>query len=754
MARLRDVMAGAGSASDRLQKIVSVIAAEMVAEVCSCYVMRAGEVLELFATVGLNQDAVRRTRLRVGEGLIGHIAASGQPLALAQARGHPAFAYRPETGEDRYRSLCGVPILRGGRVRGVLTLQNATERLYSETDVEVLQTIAMLVAELVAAGELISPEEAAAGSDPGLLPRRLEGLPVHGGVAVGTAILHQPTSVVREVVAEDPDVEFARFDEALSAMHRSIDDLLESSRDSGLSDQTDILETYRMFASDRGWIARIRAAILQGLTAEAAVQRVQDGLRVRMGRMSDPYLRERLQDFEDLTARLISHLAGRQAARLEGTMPDQIVLVARSMGPAELLDYDRESLAGLVLEEGSMASHVALVARAMDIPVVGRCASALKQIEPLDQLIVDGDQGHVYVRPAEDILEAYQRAAAARLARSHVGHALRDLPGVTLDGLPVRLMVNAGLAVETAALHEGGADGIGLFRTEIPFMVRAAYPEVEAQTELYAEILDQAKGKPVVFRTLDVGADKRLPYFPETHDRNPALGWRAIRIGLDRPSMLRGQIRALIHAAAGRPVGILFPMIADIGELDFARRLVDLELDRARNAGRTMPEKLEVGVMVEVPSLLWQLDHVLASVDFISVGTNDLIQYIFAADRENQRVAQRYDPLSPSFLRVLRDIAERAARAGRPATLCGEMASRPLEAMALIGLGYRSLSVAPHALGAVKQMVRSVDCARLQPFLARKLDSRATTIRPDLRAFAHDRNVVLDSVVPGRGLSL
>lgn len=741
LSRLRDVMAGSGGAQHRLDKIVTLIAAEMGAEVCSCYVMRAGDILELFSTVGLNPDAVHRTRLRVGEGLVGDIAAHARAVALADARSHPNFAYRPETNEDPYQSLAGVPVLRGGKVRGVLVIQHKEKRDYLEEEIETLQTIAMVVAELVAAGELVNAQEISSGSDAALLPTRLDGISLNRGLAMGMAVLHRPQLTIRQLFAEDPDRESERLREALAGMHSAIDDLLNSSEEAG--EHRDILETYRMFAEDRGWLSRIRDAIRNGLTAEAAVQRVQNDTRARMSQMTDPYIRERLLDLDDLTNRLLQHLAGKPSEADSGTLPDDVVLVARSMGPAELLDYDRRRLRALILEEGSQASHVAIVARALNIPVVGQCTDVLTRIEPLDPLIVDGDNGQVFVRPAEDIQDACAKSMALLAERERDYASVRALPSVTRDGVGISLHLNCGMLMDLSHIEPTGAVGVGLYRTEIPFMVRSTYPDVPTQTELYARVLEQVGDRPVMFRTLDAGGDKMLPYFDQQEQENPALGWRAIRIGLDRPAMLRKQLRALLRAHAGRELCVMFPMIAEVAEFDAAKAILDMERQRLDREGRPPPSRVRVGAMIEVPSIVWQLPVLLRRVDFLSVGSNDLMQYLFAADRGDPRLANRYDALSPAMLGVLRQIVTSCDEAGVPVSICGEMAGRPLEAMTLIGLGFRSLSMSPPAMGAVKSMVRSLEVGPLRDYLAGQFGKSGHSLREKLRGFARDHGVAI-----------
>ncbi|HZL59679.1 MAG TPA: phosphoenolpyruvate--protein phosphotransferase [Stellaceae bacterium] len=741
--RLRDMMAGSGTAQAKLDQVVRIIAAEMVAEVCSCYIMRAGEVLELFATEGLRPEAVHRTRLRIGEGLVGVIAATAQPVALADAQTHPDFAYRPETGEEVYHSLMGVPILRSGRVLGVLVVQNRTRRHYDEDEVETLQTIAMVLAELVASGDLVNPLERQQNEGNATLPIRLEGIKLHSGLAIGQAVLHQPRVIIRQVVAEDPAAELERLKQAMATMQSAIDTLLTESDIAAAGEHQDVLETYRMFAADRGWLQRITEAVRGGLTAEAAVQRVQDDTRARLSQATDPYLRERLVDLDDLANRLQWHLSGRAVtAAQQAELPEEFVLVARSMGPAELLDYDRKRLKAVVLEEGSPGAHVAVMARALDIPVVGRLKDVLLRVDAGDLILVDGDDGVVVLRPAEDLVQTALARIRVRQGQRQQYAALRDLPAETRDGVAVVLHLNAGLLLDLPYLDESGAAGIGLFRTEMQFMLREEFPTVVQQTALYRRVLDQAGDQPVTFRTLDIGGDKLLPYMEGEREENPAMGWRALRIALDRPAMLRQQLRAFIRAAAGKRLRVMFPLVASVAEFAMARELLDLELGRVRKRHGELPQAVEAGVMLEVPALLWQLPELLARVDFISVGTNDLLQFLFAADRGNARLAERYDPLSLTMLRALTSVAVACVAAGKPVAVCGEMAGDPLGAMALIGIGFRNLSMAPRSIGPVKAMIRSLDLAALKELLAAQCDI-ARDLRGTLRDFAQDHAVVV-----------
>lgn len=737
--RLRDVMAGPGEAQERLDKIAKLIAADLVAEVCSIYVRRAGDVLELFATQGLKPEAVHNTRLRVGEGIVGAIAADSRPMALAEANKHPSFAYRPETGEEIYTSMMGVPILRGGRMLGVLAIQNRTRRHYTDEEVETLETVSMVVAEMVVGGELIGAEEQNPADGIGLKPLRLEGIRLNGGLALGHAVLHRPEIPVGRTVAEDAEEEKRRLETALDSMHRRLDDMLAAADADGPGDHIDILKTYRMFAKDKGWIRRIVENIDNGLTAEGAVVRVQDDTRARMKKVDDPYLRERLLDLEDLAFRLLQHLSGETGTNKN--LPDDTILIARNLGPADLLDYDRSRLRALILEEGSSTSHVAIVAKALQIPVVGRVKNVLDRIEPMDSILVDGSNALCYIRPGDEVLSAFQTSMRMFEEKRAAYLAAKDLPSITRDGVEISLMMNAGLLIDMVHLHATGAKGIGLYRTEVPFMVRSDFPDTATQADLYRKIIDQADGKPITFRTLDIGGDKVLPYFQEAEEENPAMGWRAIRIAIDRPGLLRGQLRALIQASAGRPLRIMFPMIANTDEFVQARAMLDKELGRAAQRGMTSPERIEIGAMLEVPSLIYQLDTLGSKADFVSVGSNDLLQFLFASDRGNPRLDGRYDSLSAPVLNVFRDIVRRAGESGLELSVCGEMAGNPLDALALIGLGVRNLSMAPGNIGPVRDAVRSADTQRLADFtdtLTRRTDR---SLRQAMADFARDHGI-------------
>jgi phosphotransferase system enzyme I (PtsP) len=739
--RLREIMAEQTSAQMRLDKLVSVIASNMVAEVCSIYLRRAGKVLELFATEGLNRTAVHNTRLKEGEGLVGLVSETAEAVNLSDAPADPHFSYRPETGEDPFKSFLGVPIVRGGQVFGVLTVQNKAERIYAEEEVEALQTVAMVLAEVVAQGGFFNVAEL---DEPELRidrPRKFVGDGLSEGVAVGRAVLHEPRVRVERMIADNPVAELKRLEEAIGSLRESVDEMLSSSELDLTGEGREVIEAYRLFAYDQGWRQRMRDAVRTGLTAEAAVERIQDETRLRVQRLGDPILRERAHDFEDLARRLLRHLTGEEAAQRH--LPQNAVLIARGMGPAELLDYGRDKLVALVLEEAASTSHVAIVARSMGLPLVASLEGVADNARAGDPIAVDGEVGEVHLRPASEIVKAFEDKRALRAQAQARFAAVRDLPAVTRDGVAIKLMMNAGLEFDMPQLAQSGADGIGLFRTELQFMIGETMPRLSDQSAFYKTILDAAGDKPVVFRTLDLGGDKVLPYARWEREENPALGWRAIRIALDRPALLRYQVRALLNASAGRTLRILLPMVSDVDEFNRARALIDREMERARLLNLVRPTQVLVGAMLEVPALAFMLPQLMRSADFVSIGSNDLLSLAFAVDRTNPRVSKRYDNLNPASLTLIRLIVQSAAENSGDLSLCGEMAGRPLDAMALLGLGIRTLSMQPGQIGPIKMMIRSLHLGEVSAFVDRLCGRTDHSLRTRLSAFAAERGIVL-----------
>lgn len=711
--QLRETMAEPLGSQARLDKIVGLIADNMRADVCSFYVLRDDGALELFATRGLKAESVHLTTLRLGEGLVGLIASEAEPLSLDDAPAHPKFAYRPETGEEKYNSFLGVPVLRAGNTLGVLVVQNAERRHYGEDEIEAMLTTATILAEMIATSDfdsLIKP-----GSDIDLRrPRMFTGVSFTDGIALGKVVLHDPRVVVTNFIAEDTDVERARLEAALETMRVSIDAMLDHGDMTGGSAHREILETYRMFANDRGWINRLGEAIDNGLSAEAAVERVQNDTRARMLRQTDPYIRDRLHDLDDLANRLLRELTGDGQALKHKPLPDNAILVARNMGPAELLEYDRTKLRGVVLEEGGTTSHVAIVARSLGIVAVGQADSIVSISEGGDDIIIDGGAGVVHLRPTPDIEQTYiDKVRVSARRRAHYA-ALKDKPSVTRDGVAVTLLHNSGLVADLPMLEDTGASGVGLFRTELQFMIASKLPKLREQQDLYAEAMAIAGDRPIVFRLLDIGGDKVLPYQRSMAEENPAMGFRSIRLGLERPGLLRTQVRALLLAAGGRPLKILVPMVTETFEFIETKRVVQKEVERLRRQGLPVPSRLELGAMVEVPSLLFELDQLLPEADFVSIGSNDLVQFLTAADRANPRVSKNYDPIALPRLRAIRLVVDAAGRHNKSVTMCGELAGKPMEALALLSIGMTRLSMGPASIGPIKEMILHLDLKPIQ----------------------------------------
>ncbi|QYK41233.1 MAG: phosphoenolpyruvate--protein phosphotransferase [Paracoccaceae bacterium] len=721
--RLRDSLALPGKGQDRLDRIVRLIADSMGTEVCSIYLFRDPETLELCATQGLKKEAVHQTRMRLGEGLVGRVARSAAPVNTADAPAEKGFRFMPETGEEIYSSFLGVPIQRVGERLGVLVVQSKEARTYSDDEVYAIEVVAMVLAEMTELG-------AFAGDEGGMKalhrqPVMFRGTVGQEGSAEGRVWLHEPRVVVTNPVADDPLTEIERIREAVGQLRVSVDDLL--SVESLDKDQKQVLEAYRMFANSRGWLRRMEEDIALGLSAEAAVEKEQSATRARLEQVPDAYLRDRLHDLDDLSNRLLRILTG-QGQNTGAEMPDDPVLVARNIGPAELLEYGRK-LRGVVLQEGSVGSHAAIVARALAIPLVIHADRITQEALNGDAILVDGDQGIVHLRPEDTVANAFRDKMAMQAEAQKRYAGLRDLPATARCGTTVALHMNAGLMADLPSLEGSGAEGVGLFRTELQFLVRSQMPKRDELARLYARVMDAARGRRVAFRTLDIGSDKVLPYMKPQDEPNPAMGWRAIRVGLDKPGVLRMQAQALIRAAAGRPLAIMFPFVTEQAEFTAARGHVMAQLDREVRMGTPAPARLDIGAMLETPSLAYAPRAFFQMADFVSVGGNDLKQFFFAADRENERVRRRYDVLNASFLTFLETVVARCAEAGTPLSFCGEDAGRPVEAACFAAIGFRTLSMRPASIGPVKALLRRISLADLRSAIVEARAAGAESVR-------------------------
>jgi phosphotransferase system enzyme I (PtsP) len=739
---LHEVMASKAGAQAKLNKVVKIIAEAMLSEVCSIYLLRDG-VLELYATLGLKQSAVHVTKLALGEGLVGTIAKNVAILNLAEASAHPEFAYRPETGEELFHSFAGVPIVRRERAAGVLCVQHADPRAYDDVEIEALQTVAMVLSELIANAGLADKSSAADSPMRDAATARVSGLRLVAGMTRGIAVYHQPRILIDHTVAEDTEAERHRVYSAFTKMREQIETMANLAEFGTVGEHQEILQTYKMFAYDEGWSRRINEAIDSGLTAEAAIERVQQRTRMRMREIDDPLLQERMHDLDDLANRLLRIVSGQLGTAAQMGLPDEAILIARNLGPAELLEYDRRRLKGVILEEGSLTAHVTIVARAMGVPMLGRVRNVRQMIGEGDLVLIDAFESVAFVRPTASIEQAFESKLLASAKKHAEFAALRTLPPVTKDGVRVSVMVNAGLRDDVDAVNVTGADGIGLFRTEFQFLVSATLPSRESQQKLYRSVLDAAGDKPVIFRTVDIGGDKALPYLrtQEGAEENPAMGWRALRLALERGGLMKAQARALLEASAGGELSIMFPMISEPWEFDAAKALVEDQRRWLAGRKKALPTRVRYGAMLEVPALAETLDILLPKIDFLSIGTNDLTQFLFAADRADPRLAERYDWLSPAILRFLRRIVRAADAHEVPVAVCGEMGGRTLEAMALIGLGLARFSITPVAVGPIKGMIRSLDRAKLSAAMDGLLADPPADMRQALTAWAEENQV-------------
>ena len=743
---LHEVMASRLHAQGKLDQVVDIIGECLSSEVCSIYLLREG-MLELYATRGLNKSAVHVTRMAIGEGLTGTIAANVETLNLAEAKAHPDFQYRPETGEDKYHSFAGVPIVYRERAVGVLCVQHVDPRRYEEIEIEALQTTAMVLSELITNADLVDEEEALGFGAADAGPQTLSGLSLVKGLGAGIAAYHQPRVQITQVVAEDTEAERQRVYRAFDKMREQIDGLTSQAEFGVGGEHEEVLATYKMFAYDEGWSRRINEAIDSGLTAEAAIERVQQHTRMRMREIDDPLLADRMHDLEDLANRLVRIVSGQLGTAAQQGLRKDTILIARNLGPAELLEYDRRRLKGVILEEGSLTAHVVIVARAMGVPVLGRAKGLRGVVREGDEILLDANAATATVRPSAQMADAFAQRFAKSKEKQALYAELRDVEPFTRCGTRIQVMMNAGLRDDMSNLALTGADGVGLFRTEFQFLVSATLPQRERQLKLYRDVLDAAGDKPVIFRTVDIGGDKSVPYLASSiaeNDENPAMGWRALRLALTREGLMKAQARALLEAAAGRSLYVMFPMVSEVWEFDAAKKVFEEQLAFMRSNKKIVPEHIRYGAMLEVPALAEMLDLLLPRLSFLSIGTNDLTQFLFAADRGNPALAERYDWLSIPIMRFLRRVSLATVGTNVDLGICGEMGGRRLEALALLGIGFRRLSITPAAVGPIKELVRKVDLAEITRAMNGWLMEPGINLREEIAAWAAERDIEAD----------
>ncbi|WP_415886147.1 phosphoenolpyruvate--protein phosphotransferase [Neptuniibacter sp. QD37_6] len=693
-----------------LNLIVRRIQRAMSTEVCSVYLFDPeDQCYVLMATEGLNQEAVGSVRLSAEEGLVGMVVDRAEPINLENASEHPAYKYVESTGEERFNSFLGVPIIHHRGVLGVLVVQQKAQRRFDESEEAFLVTLSAQLAGAIAHAEATG-SLGVMGEEPSgeVVNLRFEGVPGSAGVAIGSATVVAPPADLNSVpdkVAKDVEQEIANFEAALKLVRRDIKVVGRSLAQRLRSEEQALFDVYLRMLDDNALAGEVVARIRQGNWAQGALREVVMEHVRQFSMMDDPYLRERATDIKDLGRRVLAYLQEDAPAVLEFT--DETILVADELTPAMLGEVPSEKLVGLVSVHGSSNSHAAILARSMGIPtIMGAVDLPLTRIDGRE-LILDGYSGRIYVQPGEDLLTAYRDILRGEQEQAAELEAIKDLPAETTDGFRMPLWVNTGLIADVARSLDRGAEGIGLYRTEVPFMIREFFPSEQDQAQTYRKQLEAFHPRPVTMRTLDIGGDKSLPYFP-IEEENPFLGWRGIRVTLDHPEIFLVQVRAMLKAGEGYGnLRIMLPMVTSVGEVEEASRQIDRAVKELQDEGHDIERPL-VGVMVEVPAAVYQVRRFARRVDFISVGSNDLTQYLLAVDRNNPRVADLYVSYHPAVLRALVFIAREAHKENVTVSICGELASEPGGALLLMAMGYDVLSMNATNLPKVKAAIRQV----------------------------------------------
>ncbi|ABS49148.1 MULTISPECIES: phosphoenolpyruvate--protein phosphotransferase [Yersinia pseudotuberculosis complex] len=737
--RLREVVekvAMATGLTEALELLVNETCLAMDTEVCSIYLAdNDRRCYYLMATRGLKKPRGRTITLAFDEGIVGLVGRLAEPINLADAQSHPSFKYVPLVKEERYRAFLGVPIIYRRQLLGVLVVQQREHRQFDESEESFMVTLATQLAGILSQSQL----NAIFGQ---YRQTRIRALAAAPGVAVaeGWQDISQPSlDLVYEASTLDSTLERERLTQALEEAAAEFRRFSKRFAASSQKESAAIFDLYSHLLNDARLKRELFAQIDAGAVAEWAVKQVVEAFAAQFASLQDTYMRERASDLRALGQRLLFHLDDSTSGASQ--WPERFILVADELTATLLAEVPQDRLAGVVVRDGAANSHAAILVRAMGIPTV---MGADIQPALLSQrlLIVDGYRGEVLVDPEPVLVKEYQRLVTEEIELSKLAEDDVEQPAALKSGERIQVMLNAGLSPEHEQLLGGRVDGVGLYRTEIPFMLQSGFPSEEEQVAQYQGMLQLYPQKPVTLRTLDIGADKQLPYMPISEE-NPCLGWRGIRITLDQPEIFLIQVRAMLRANAGTGnLGILLPMITSIEEVDEAKRLID-------RAGREVEEMLgyvlpqpRLGVMIEVPSMIFMLPYLTSRVDFISVGTNDLTQYLLAVDRNNTRVASLYDSLHPAMLQVLRQILMQATESGLQVSLCGEMAGDPMGALLLVGLGYRNLSMNGRSVARIKYLLRNIELADAQALAARVLTAQMTTdVRHLTAAFMERRGL-------------
>jgi phosphotransferase system enzyme I (PtsP) len=708
-----------------LSIIVSRVKGELTADVCSIYLrnQESGD-LVLMASDGLDPKSIGAVRLANNQGLVGLVSQRAEHINLDNAIEHPSFRYFAETGEERYHGFLGVPVIHHRQVLGVLVLQQRRKHRYDEDIVTFLVTIAAQLAGAIAHAELTGDIDALASPET-LELISLKGVPGAPGVAIGRAVVLQGQADIDKVpdrTVEDTVAEKKRFLQAVKAVKLEVREMVENMAEALPSADSALFDAYLMMLESQSLIQPILDGIAAGNWAPGALRDTATA-HIRVFReMEDPYLRERAEDVRDLSRRLLQQLEQQPEQGKRSRYPRHTILIGEEITASMLAEIPPKSLAGVVSMRGSTTSHTAILARALGIPAVMGVSDLPVSRVGEREVIVDGYAGRVYINAPATIKREYRRLLKEEQELVEGLQGLRELPAESEDGYRIPLYANTGLLSDIAPSLNSGAEGVGLYRTEFPFMIRERFPGEDSQSELYRQVLQAFHPHPVTMRTLDVGGDKALPYFPIVED-NPFLGWRGIRITLDHPEIFLTQIRAMLRANAGLGnLQLLLPMIATLDEFADANALIIRAHAELLEEGLDLPLP-PIGAMVEVPSIIYQIDQLAARADFLSIGSNDLTQYLLAVDRNNPRVASLYDSLHPSVLLAVKAVIDGAKRQKTPVSICGEMAGDPMAALLLLGMGVDSLSMASSSIARIKWVIRSFSRRRARSLLKKMLEA-------------------------------
>ncbi len=737
-------VAGAPSLKDALQVIVREVCEALAIEVCSVYLKTADAHRYLFAAnEGLNPDSVGASTIELGEGLVGLVGERAEPINLPLASEHPHFHHMPELGEEPFNAFLGVPIIHHRRTLGVLVAQQRESRRFDADEEAFLVTLAAQLATAIAHAEAVGGIESLLDANKDARDFRIDGLAGSPGIAFGTATVMQPVTNLDDVPdreASNVTVELMLFDKAVGSVRGDIRRISEQFAQSISREELALFDAYLHMLDDEALTGDVRERIRRGEWAQGALKNVIREHTRRFERMEDVYLKERGTDVEDLGLRVLAYLQDIGARRRD--FLEETILVGQQITPGMLTSVPADRLKGIVSARGSVNSHVAILARALGIPaVMGAVDVPIYQMDG-QSLIVDGHYGEVYANPSAKLAGEYRALIEEEREFAEEIDELRELPCVTLDGWRILLWVNIGLTGEISRSLDRGAEGIGLFRTEVPFVTQDRFPTEEEQRELYREHMEAFEPRPVTMRTLDVGGDKALPYFPISED-NPFLGWRGIRVTLDHPEIFLVQVRAMLKANAGLQgiLRIMLPMVSNLFEVDEAKKLVERAHREVVEEGFSVKPP-QIGVMVEVPSAVYQARELARRVDFLAVGSNDLTQYMLAVDRNNPRVAELYMDIHPSVLRALREVARHAVAQRKGLGICGELAGTPIGAVLLAGMGYRVLSMNATNLPKVKWVLRNI----------KRTDARRMLLRALRMDSARDIQEYMERQLVGAGL--